>query len=250
MFLLALVVIFGISSLNKVNLGFRLFGRSPLRREYKAILLKYSRFYRELEDSRKADFEKRVQYFIRSKSFVPRGIKTVTDEMKVLIAAVAIQLTYGFPNIYLSHFNKILIYPDNYYSTINKLFHQGEVNPLNRLIVLSWNRFMMGMINDNDGINLGLHEMAHALRLENHIRNDEFLFFDQRQLAHWEQLAHEEIIRIRSSEESFFRKYGGTNEEEFFAVAVENFFERPELFRQQRPELYLALGQLLNQIHK
>ena len=248
MFFLALFVIFGISSVSKVNLGFKLIGLPPLRREYKVILSKYFRFYRELEGERKKEFEKRVQYFIKSKKFIPRNFDKVTDEMKVLISATAIQLTFGFPNVYLSHFKRILIYPDNYYSTINKLYHQGEVNPLNQLIVISWSNFLRGLENMDDGINLGLHEMAHAIRLENQIRNSEYQFMNPGHILLWEELATREIIKIRSGQQSFFRKYGGTDHEEFFAVAVENFFERPELFRQYHPEMFLAMGRLLQQI--
>ena len=247
LFFLTLLIIFGISSSSKVNLGFRYIGLPPMRREYKDILRSYCRFYRELPVEKKSEFEKRVQYFIKSKIFIARGFDQVTGEMKVLISATAIQLTYGFPNVYLSHFSRILIYPDNYYSTINKLYHQGEVNPLNKIIVLSWKSFMRGMIEDQDGVNLGLHEMAHAIRLENMIRNSEYDFLDRSVLARWEALAKEEIEKLREDSLSIFRKYGGTSEDEFFAVAVENYFERPDLFKQYHPDLYETMSKLLNQ---
>jgi Mlc titration factor MtfA (ptsG expression regulator) len=32
-----------------------------------------------------------------------------------------------------------------------------------------------------------------------------------------------------------------------FAIAVENFFERPEQFRTHNPELFTNIGKLLNQ---
>ncbi len=40
---------------------------------------------------------------------------------------------------------------------------------------------------------------------------------------------------------SVLRKYAGTNEAEFFAVAVETFFERPGALRRATPELYAIL---------
>ena len=45
----------------------------------------------------------------------------------------------------------------------------------------------------------------------------------------------------------FFRPYTCTNEHEFFSVAIENFFERSELFHRQLPELYVILTHLLGQ---
>jgi MtfA peptidase len=45
----------------------------------------------------------------------------------------------------------------------------------------------------------------------------------------------------------FFRAYGYTNLAEFFAVATENFFERPNEFKKAVPELYAALAKVFKQ---
>jgi len=246
-FVVATLIVILVSSFKRLNLGFRLWGIPPMRKEHKKILKKYCRFYNELDVEEKAVFEKRVQYFIKAKTFIPRNMDHITMEMKLLIAATAIQLVFGYPNVYLTHFKRILIYPDNYYSTINKVYHQGEVNPLNRIIVLSWKNFVKGVIENESGINLGLHEMAHALRLENIIRNNEYNFLDHAILQLWEELAAGEIQKIKAGNETIFRKYGAASEEEFFAVAIENFFERPGLFKAYHQELYDILARLLRQ---
>ncbi len=213
---------------------------------YKAPIEKYLPYYRKLSLPDKVIFEKRVQKFINQKQFIPRGMDRVTDEMKALIAGVAIQLTFGHPSIYFAHFKKILVYPDNYYSEISKRYHKGEVN-VGGLIVLSWKNFVEGFIHDNDGRNLGLHEMAHALRLENAVTNEEFSFLDDDLLKTWTDLCYQEIEKINNGESAFFRAYAATNSQEFFAVAVENFFERPKEFSAERPKLYDTLAKMLNQ---
>ena len=213
---------------------------------YRVPLQKYLTYYQRLDARNKDLFERRVQKFIHLKDFIPRGITEVTDEMKTLIAGSAIQITFGMPRIYFSHFKKILVYPDDYYSKINMHYHQGEVN-MNGIIVLSWRNFAYGYMDDNDARNLGLHEMAHALRLENGIMNNEYGFLDDDDLMEWTKLCFKEIERMRNGTNHFFREYGATNSQEFFAVAVENFFERTSEFKQQRPELYAVLARLLNQ---
>ena len=45
-----------------------------------------------------------------------------------------------------------------------------------------------------------------------------------------------------NNDTSDIRKYGGTSQAEFFAVASEYFFERPKLFKQKHPELYKMLS--------
>lgn len=218
----------------------------PFPKGNRDILNKYFVYYKKLSPAQKVKFEKKVHHFMRIKQFVPREIESVTLEMKTLISACAIQLTFGLPTIYLRHFKRILIYPDNYYSTINKAYHKGEVNPRYGIIVLSWKSFVQGYF-DNEGINLGLHEMAHALHLENVILNGESNFLDSTSLQDWSDLAQIEIEKISKGENDFFRSYGSSDQHEFFAVAVENFFERPEEFNNKLPRLYSMLSKLLNQ---
>lgn len=81
-------------------------------------------FYQHLPANSKLKFEKKVNQFIHSKEFIPRGISEITIEMEALISAAAIQLTFGLPDITLKHFDKILIYPNDYYSTINRQHHK------------------------------------------------------------------------------------------------------------------------------
>jgi MtfA peptidase len=212
---------------------------------YKKPMEKYLRFYQNLDVPDKAIFEKRVQKFINQKQFIARGFERITDEMKALIAGTAIQLTFGHPSIYLQHFRRILIYQDTYYSEISQRHHKGEVN-LGGAIVLSWKSFVDGYIDYEDGVNVGLHEMAHALRLENAITNEEYGFLDDDILKKWTDLCYREIEKMNDGLSDFFRPYAATDSQEFFAVAVENFFERPQKFHDWNPDLYDVLAAMLN----
>ncbi len=219
----------------------------PLKPAYRRLLQQHSQYYQQLSPYHQNRFEKRVQQFIQLKRFIPRNMPQVTDEMKVLIAASAVQLTFGLPNVFLLHFHTILIYPDSYYSTISKRYHKGEVNPAFGMIVLSWKDFIDGLTIPDDSLNLGLHEMAHALRLENVVRNDEHNFLKPHILEQWEIESEQERAKIRHGESHFFRQYAASDDDEFFAIAVENFFERPKQFWEELPHLYRTLSLLLNQ---
>lgn len=52
---------------------------------------------------------------------------------------------------------------------------------------------------------------------------------------------------IADGQSSLFRRYAATNDHEFFAVALENFFERPAEFRNFHEEMYESLAALMNQ---
>jgi Mlc titration factor MtfA (ptsG expression regulator) len=213
---------------------------------YKGPLKEYHNFYNQLKPSDKIVFEKRVQKFINQKQFIARNMDGITDEMKALIAGSAVQLTFGHPSIYFAHFKRILVYPDSYYSEISQRYHKGEVN-MGGLIVLSWKNFVEGYIDYDDGKNLGLHEMAHALRIENAITNEEYGFLDDDTLKTWTDLCYREIHKMEVGESDFFRAYAATNSHEFFAVAVENFFEKSQEFQDWHPKMYQTLTVMLNQ---
>ncbi len=215
---------------------------------YQPYLYQYFPVLNKLSETERLLFESRVQKFINMKTFVSRGnIKQITPEMKALIAGSAIQITMGYPDVYFSHFRTIIIYPDVYYSRLTKHYHNGEVNQLG-VIVLSWKSFMEGFRDPRDGVNLGYHEMAHALKLENIVDNDEYEFFDSSIVNQFEKEAIKEMQKVKESTEetSFFRKYSATNLNEFFAVAIENFIERPTEFKAYNINLYLLLSKILN----
>ena len=238
-------------------IGFAVFYRSiptpkPLYplvkvREIENILAKYFPYYQQLLLPQKKEFLKRVMQFMQQKQFIARGFQPVTLEMRVMIAASAVQLTFGLPQVSLTHFKRILIYADDYYSTITRKYHRGEVNPRLQAIVLSWKSFVEGYADVTSGRNVGLHEMAHALELENMIENEDYQFFPTEAQQRWKELVPYYIEKIRRQETDFFREYAATNAQEFFAVAVEQFFENHSEFHQQHPELYQILATILNQ---
>lgn len=213
---------------------------------YKHILLHNFPYYKRLTNAQRKEFESRMKYFIKDKDFIPRNMPAVTEEMKVMIGACATQLTFGLKPVKFSHFKKIVVYPTKYFSRYSGRTHNGEVNP-NGMIVLSWDSFTKGYSIPYDGYNLGLHEMAHALRLEDAIKNEDYGVINDHSLIKWHKVCMREMRKIKKGKKTFLRRYAVTDPEEFFAVCVEEFFEQPYYFRKELPEVYNALSTLLNQ---
>ncbi len=212
----------------------------------RATLAKYAISYQRAHAKDKARMERIVATFVHDKEWVGAGI-VVAEEMKVMISACAAQLLRGHPDLVLKHFEKFIVYPDTYRSHRSGRMHEGEVRPATGTIVISWDDFVNGYAHTHDAHNVGLHELAHALWFENTIENGEDNFLHPGFLRTWNELADAEIRSIKAGNASFFRDYAGTNEAEFFAVAVEYFFERPLEFRDALPEHYAVLVSLLKQ---
>lgn len=220
--------------------------RRWLSAEHRSILAKYAISYQRLLPEQRKRMERIVAAFVYEKEWRGAGIE-VADEMKVMISACAAQLLMGHPRLVLKHFDRIIIYPDSYRNRRTGRMHQGEVRPAAGTILISWDDFVNGYAHTHDAHNVGLHELAHALWFENMIDNGEHHFLSPRFLADWRREAAAEIARIKRREPSFFREYAGTNEAEFFAVAVEYFFEQPLEFRDAMPRHYALLSGMLRQ---
>jgi Mlc titration factor MtfA (ptsG expression regulator) len=212
------------------------------KKEFHAYLNSNFEYYRKLTPNQQKKFLTRVSEFIAIKKFIPKENCEIHRHHKLKIAASAIQLTFGLDSYLLLRFHSIFIYPSHYLSKSLR-YHKGEVS-MNGTISLSIKDFELGYENNTDGINLGLHEMAHALKFDQLMEQDEENFF-YNYYRKFEKEALEEMKN--TSNEHFIRLYGKTNINEFFAVCIENFFERPQLFKKELKELYLHLSILLNQ---
>src|ERR1043166_9139810 len=73
-------------------------------------------FYKNLNYENKNKFTERLQHFAKSKKFVSRQDAQITDEVRTLISACAIQLTFGLDNYAIDYFEWVLVYPDIYQS--------------------------------------------------------------------------------------------------------------------------------------
>ncbi len=221
-------------------------GHMRITESDRGLLERYLPYYGFLSAKDRRAFDHRVSDWVNDKEWHGRGVE-VTREMRVLIAGSAIQVTFGLDPLLLMHFTRIIVYPDQYRNRTQDRDHIGEVNPGMRVIAISWKHFMEGFEDATNARNVGLHEMAHAMWFENDIPNGEDGFLLPRHLKTWRALAKEEAELINAGEKRFFRDYAATNQAEFFAVAVEYFFEQPLGYREQLPELYEAMCQLLGQ---
>ncbi|HSY77720.1 MAG TPA: zinc-dependent peptidase, partial [Bacteroidia bacterium] len=205
-------------------------------------------YYRNLPADDKPKFVERTTKFIELKEFIPReGIEMTAgiDDIRILISAAAIQVTFGLEHYTLDHFTRIFIYPREYYNSITKHWNKGEANVAGAL-VFSWKDFKAGYDDDTGKVSLGLHEMGHALMLNRIVGqdNDDFFvkYFDK-----WWGISQSEFVKLEQHEASLFRDYGGTNANEFFAVCTETFFKDAKEFNEQHPEIYRQTCLLFNQ---
>ena len=212
--------------------------------EYGAIIFRVLPYFGKLSDTNKQRFLKRVYNFKTEKSFHFHGLNP-SEEVEVLVSAAAVQLSFGLKNYRLPFFKDVYILSDAYQAINAREMFIGHVSPTG--IYISWKHFMQGFANYTDGVNVALHEMAHALHHENFIQ-ETGIDWDFRQdfdklPSIFGPLMTQAIVERRS----YLRGYAFTNFHEFWAVSVEYFFENPQGLKDNLPQLYGILCDTLNQ---
>lgn len=221
--------------------------KKELPQAQRQILEHQFTFYKRLDAKSKAYFRHRVAVFLKAKTFQGKQGFIITDEVKVLIAATAIMLTFGFRNYTISYLETILVYPTNYYSRFTKTTNKGEFNLRLKSLVLSWDNFKEGYRIEDDKLNLGIHEFAHAIHYSC-IKNDDInsvLFIDAfselRQI-----LANSKALKDALEASELIRSYAFTNDWELLAVIMETYIEAPVQFEKEFPLVYSKVKEMLN----
>lgn len=209
------------------------------------ILRRNHPYYSHLRNQR--EFARACWEFILNNNFIAREGLNVTFSLKLLIASHAVQLSWRLSDRAYDYYEKILLYKEYYLSRLTHKKHKAEVNPGMRLIVFSARAIHESVTRQKTGVNVLLHEFAHALWLEQQLMHEHYHIFDPMTFENVNTRIDHELQIATEQEGHLFRSYAFTNKAEFFAVAVENFFERPKSFQQQLPELYQLLTSLFRQ---
>jgi hypothetical protein len=217
-----------------------------LKRSQRDILKNEVVFYNKLPRRKRKYFEHRMVNFIAAYNFVGKEGLVVNDHMKVHIAATSTMLTFGMKNYLYDVFEHILIYPNEYYSTTTAKYHKGEFNPLVKVIAFSWKDFQKGFDIENNNHNLGLHEFAHALNFQAMKSNNTSMTIFSDMFEQILQDIHHLPNAKRLVDSEYFRIYAYTNKFEFLAVVLEHFFETPNQFKNEFPELYQKIALMIN----
>lgn len=222
----------------------------------RAIVAEQVPLTRRLPSEFRGRLEGKINAFLNQVDFVGCNGLEVTEEMRLSIAAQACLLIVNSDTWY-DHLHSILIYPGAFKSRQTE--HHGYVVTEREIVrtgeswsrgpvVLSWAHTRQGALNDRDGHNVVFHEFAHQIDdLSGHIDGVPVLNGNQ-SFAAWRRVfvtAYEAHVQhVRAGRRTVFDAYGAEGPEEFFAVAVEAFFEKPLALKHHEPAVYEQLALL------
>lgn len=224
---------------------------------WRKILQQHWPLYRALPADLQQEIRRQIQRFLAEVEFVGCDGLTVTDQMRVLIAAQASLLTARLPVSDYPGLRQILIYPDAFAVNLNHADSAGVVHQNKQWregeswqqgqIILSWRHTLSGAAVSDDGRNLVIHEFAHQLDQQTGSVNGFPPIQSPALQQEWSRMMQAAFDRLQQDLQqgatSWIDPYAATNPAEFFAVLCEVFFEQPALLAAEQPQLYRLLQQ-------
>lgn len=208
--------------------------------EWEPILKERLSFSSTLEGEEAARFRIRLKLFVWEKHWIGAKDLVVTDEMQVIIAGAAARLARNLPLDVYDRLTEIVIYPSHYRHPQSNAIVFGEAHHWGT-VVFSWDAVRCGIANPFDGHDTALHEFAHVLDVSDGAFDGTPVLSSEDYQA-WINVFSRHFLAMRKRPgKSVLRSYGATNEAEFFAVATETFFEKPEQLEKRAPDLYREL---------
>ncbi|WP_170603818.1 zinc-dependent peptidase [Ruegeria arenilitoris] len=231
---------------------------TPLSDRDQAIIQAHVPIVRKLPSDLRAKLDGKVNLFLEQVDFYGCDGLEVTEDMQLSIAAQACLLIVN-SDLWYDNLTTVLIYPNAFKSRQRR--HSGYVVTEKEIVrtgeswdrgpvILSWAHSEQGALNDHDGHNVVFHEFAHQIDDLSGGTNGVPVLAKGQSFAEWERVfltaykAHVQAVEKGSS--TVIDPYGAEGHEEFFAVSVEVFFERPLALKKSVPEVYAQLSQLFH----
>lgn len=245
--------------------------------EWSDILLKQVAFYRQLDVAEQEQFQRCCFAFLQTTRIEASGELEITDLDRLLIAASAVMPVWGFPDWPYLQVNCVVLFAGLFNrdficgqadSTIAGMVGSGRMQGK---MALSQLALRQGFAIGNDKKNVALHEFAHLFDMADgrcdglpevsiaekpttdsttnsaaNLTTSAVISASMAGSRPWFELIREKTADIEQRK-SNIDEYATTNDQEFFAVASEYFFERPVMLEQKHPRLYRYLSEFYRQ---
>lgn len=164
LFLLIPVLILTVIYVLSPQIDFWWYSKHPQRlmEKERKFLESVSTFYSSLDEKDKVKFEKRAYVFVRSKEFklMRSEVKTMPEDIKLLIAVNAIQLTFGVDDYLYGNFDRYFAYMHAFPSPKMKFLHSVEVDFEDEVAIFNIEALTRGVNFNNNFFNIGLYAFA------------------------------------------------------------------------------------------
>ena len=127
--------------------------------EIRKLLIQHLPFYNQLRVEDKERFRNRMALYMMAVEFIPKGWEQLPEDIKAVIGANAVQLTFGQEDFLLPDYERIAIYTTPFPSPqYPDTLHTSEIFPEDGVLLFSAPQLMAGFLQPTTHYNIVLHE--------------------------------------------------------------------------------------------
>jgi hypothetical protein len=230
----------------------------PFPEEWRRLLAARVANWRLLEQSEQARLEDLIRLFLACTLWEGAAGLTVTDEMRVTIAAEACLLVLGLGPGHYDDVTAVIVHPRTAVRRGERALHGGVVTDTeiglrgeartHGPVLLVWEDVRADARHRSSGRNVVHHEFAHKLDMADGYVDGEPGALPRDQRNRFRMVCDREFRRLQEgTDDGVLDPYGATNPAEFFAAATEAFFGLPEELETATPDLYAVLRDFYRQ---
>jgi Mlc titration factor MtfA (ptsG expression regulator) len=235
------------------GLGFRRHRKSiealPFDHISHELLVRYVEFYVRLPNHHQIQFRKDAAWFLSNTRIVGEGWE-VDQLSEHLVAASAIIPIFHFEEWNSYELDEVLLLRSSFNFNLETdkddslILGMVGTGVLEGKMILSAEALHEGFINPGDMHNVGIHEFVHLLdKADGRIDGLPKSLISHSYSLPWIQLIRYKMELTRQGQTEI-NPYGGLNLAEFLSITSEYFFENPEGFRKNHPELFEQMDKM------
>jgi len=230
----------------------------PFPERWRELLCQRMIHWRLLDPGERTRLEQLIRLLLVDKYWEATSGFALTEEIRVLVAAMACLLILGLDYDYYHRVTTIIVAPSTVVLEGSRPVGDGLYtdDPLPIIgqarsdgpVLIAWDAASGQARDPERGHNVVYHEFAHKLDMLSGTIDGTPPLESSAQVRRWAEVCNTEYLRLRRGESGLLLDaYGGINPGEFFAVATEVFFDQPLRLETEKPELYEVLRDFYRQ---
>ncbi|MGO8686884.1 MAG: zinc-dependent peptidase [Candidatus Dormibacteria bacterium] len=230
----------------------------PFPEAWRQLLAENVAHWRTLDEQERGRLESLIRLLLVDKLWEASRGFALTDEIRVVISAMAGLLILGLDYDYYHRVTSIIVSPTTVVLEGDRYLGGGlfsdEPQPIigqarsGGPVLIAWDAALAEARHPDLGHNVVYHEFAHKLDMLGGSVDGTPPLGSHAEYARWVAVCNAEYAALRfGTGGSLLDPYGAVSTGEFFAVVTEVFFDRPLDLEEEKPELYAVLRDFYRQ---
>ena len=199
-------------------------------------LEKHFPFYQQLNEDEQQQFRERLSLFMEAKEFsmMKQEMIAMPEDMKMIISAHAISVSFAHEDYLLNRFDRIIAYTHPFPTPFYKHLHNVEVEENDGVVLFNFEQ-IISSLRSEPSYNVALHGFIEAYLIEWGLEELQFTNNSENKLQGVSTLTSDQINQTT-----------GFDRAEQTTVALHHFLKYNDKVKEKEPELYKEINTNVN----